>query len=256
MLSAASRVEQAGLGGASAPRYRMVGPAGKRARASAEAGAEVGAEAGAGAGVAPSARARSGFSVRAAAGLGGAAAPVGLGEPSSSSGGGGGGSWTRLSNTGTSAPRLDSGRARAAVSSESVVSAALVQETAIAKQQREQRERKQGARRDWHEMEVPEMTPELGKELRVLQLRGYMDPKRFYKSMDSKKSTKFQVGTVVDSFGAAPSSRMSKAVRRPTFVEQVLADDSIRGYARKTFGQLQRKQGSKLRFKSKKGAKR
>jgi hypothetical protein len=131
-----------------------------------------------------------------------------------------------------------------------------MQETAIAKQQREQRERKQGARRDWHEMEVPEMTPELGKELRVLQLRGYMDPKRFYKSMDSKKSAKFQVGTVVDSFGAAPSSRMPKAVRRPTFVEQVLADDSIRGYARKTFGQLQRKQGSKLRFKSNKGAKR
>jgi hypothetical protein len=235
----------------------MVSPAGKRARACAEAGAEAGA--GAGAGVAPSARARAGFSVRAAAGLGGAAAPVGQGEPSSSSSGGGGGiggSWTRLSSVGTSAPRLDSGRARAAVSSESVVSAALVQETSIAKQQREQRERKQGARRDWHEMEVPEMTPELGKELRVLQLRGYMDPKRFYKSMDSKKGTKFQVGTVVDSFGAAPSSRMPKAVRRPTFVEQVLADDSIRGYARKTFGQLQRKQGSKLRFKSKKGAKR
>ncbi len=160
-----------------------------------------------------------------------------------------------MSSVGTSAPRLDSGRPRAAVSSESVVSAALLQETAIAKQQREQRERKQGALRDWHEMVVPELTPELAKELRVLQLRGYMDPKRFYKAMDNT-STQFQVGTVVDSFGAAPSSRLSKAVRRPTFVEQVLADDSIRGYAKKTFGKLQRKQGSKLRFKSKKGAKR
>jgi hypothetical protein len=220
----------------------MVGTAGKRARAGAGAGA---AEQGEGA---AAARARSGFSVRAAAGLGEAAALAQGGSSSSSA-------WVRQSSVGTSAPRLDSGRPRAAVSSESVVSAALVQETAIAKQQREQRERKQGALRDWHEMVVPELTPELAKELRVLQLRGYMDPKRFYKAMDNT-STKFQVGTVVDSFGAAPSSRLSKAVRRPTFVEQVLADDSIRGYAKKTFGKLQRKQGSKLRFKSKKGAKR
>jgi hypothetical protein len=225
---------------------RMVGTAGKRARAAAGAGAPGGAEQGEGA---PQARARSGFSVRAAAGLGEAAALAQGGSSSSSS------SWVRMSSVGTSAPRLDSGRPRAAVSSESVVSAALLQETAIAKQQREQRERKQGALRDWHEMVVPELTPELAKELRVLQLRGYMDPKRFYKAMDNT-STQFQVGTVVDSFGAAPSSRLSKAVRRPTFVEQVLADDSIRGYAKKTFGKLQRKQGSKLRFKSKKGAKR
>ena len=45
------------------------------------------------------------------------------------------------------------------------------------------------------------MTDETKRDLKLLQLRGTFDPKRFYKSSDHKKGLPkfFQVGTVVAS---------------------------------------------------------
>ena len=43
------------------------------------------------------------------------------------------------------------------------------------------------------------MTDEVKRDLRLLKLRGVMDPKRFYKSADQTKFPKyFQFGTVVE----------------------------------------------------------
>ena len=69
-----------------------------------------------------------------------------------------------------------------------------------------------GARSDWYDLPAPQITDEVKRDLRLLRLRGVMDPKRFYKSADQTKFPKyFQFGTVVEGptefySGAAPCS--------------------------------------------------
>ena len=56
--------------------------------------------------------------------------------------------------------------------------------------------------RAWFDLPAQQITPEVKRDLRLIRLRGAMDPKRFYKSLDQTKFPKyFQLGTVVE--GAA-----------------------------------------------------
>jgi hypothetical protein len=53
--------------------------------------------------------------------------------------------------------------------------------------------------RDWFDLPAQQITDEVKRDLRLLRLRGVMDPKRFYKSFDQTKFPKyFQFGTVVE----------------------------------------------------------
>lgn len=53
--------------------------------------------------------------------------------------------------------------------------------------------------RDWFDLPAQQITDEVKRDLRLLRLRGTLDPKRFYKSFDQTKFPKyFQVGTVVE----------------------------------------------------------
>jgi len=48
----------------------------------------------------------------------------------------------------------------------------------------------------WFNMKAPELTPELRADLKVIKMRGAMDPKRFYKKSDREGLPKyFQVGS-------------------------------------------------------------
>ena len=52
---------------------------------------------------------------------------------------------------------------------------------------------------NWYNLPAPQMTDEVKRDLRLLKLRGVMDPKRFYKSADQTNFPKyFQFGTVVE----------------------------------------------------------
>lgn len=57
------------------------------------------------------------------------------------------------------------------------------------------------AGKQWFDLPAQQMTDETKRDLKLLQLRGTFDPKRFYKSSDHKKGLPkfFQVGTVVES---------------------------------------------------------
>src|SRR5690606_1559989 len=51
---------------------------------------------------------------------------------------------------------------------------------------------------NYWDMEAPEMTPEIRKEIKALQLRAYMAPDQFYKRGDLKDiGSKFQIGKVI-----------------------------------------------------------
>jgi len=94
----------------------------------------------------------------------------------------------------------------------------------------------------WFNMQPAEMTDELKTDLKVLQMRGYLDPKRFYKSADKPlhKGNKrvVQLGTVVEGMGEFNSSRLTKKQRRQNLTEEIMAETSIRAYARKASNQI------------------
>ncbi|KAG7272147.1 hypothetical protein CRUP_010216 [Coryphaenoides rupestris] len=81
----------------------------------------------------------------------------------------------------------------------------------------------------WFNMKAPELTPELKADLKLLKMRGSMDPKRFYKKNDRDGLPKyFQVGTVVDSPVDFYHSRVPKKDRKRTMVEELVADANFR----------------------------
>jgi hypothetical protein len=104
--------------------------------------------------------------------------------------------------------------------------------------QRPKKQSDQTAGDGWFNMQPFEMTDELKTDLKVVQMRGYLDPKRFYKSSDKASMLKggkrvVQVGTVVEGMGEFQSSRLAKKQRRQNLTEEIMADTAIRNYARK-----------------------
>ena len=64
----------------------------------------------------------------------------------------------------------------------------------LKKLKKAEREKTKGG--DWYNMPALELTEERRQDLELLQMRGVLDPKRFYKKNDSDKLPKyFQVGS-------------------------------------------------------------
>lgn len=92
----------------------------------------------------------------------------------------------------------------------------------------------------WFNMPATEVTPEIKKDLQLIRLRGYVDPKRFYKNNDWKAAPKyFQIGTVVEGATEFYSSRMTNKEKAPTLVDELLRDDQARTYLKHKFRDLQ-----------------
>jgi len=98
----------------------------------------------------------------------------------------------------------------------------------------------------WFGMKTAKMTPELALDLKVLSMRNYLDPKRFYKNTkpDEDEPKFFQVGTVIDSPADFYSSRIPMKMRKKTFVDELLADQSFRAYTKRKYGELQAKEAA------------
>eukprot|EP00897_Mesotaenium_endlicherianum_P001138 jgi/Mesen1/11024/ME000098S10419 len=92
----------------------------------------------------------------------------------------------------------------------------------------------------WYNLPATAVTPELKQELRLLRLRGVMDPKRHYRAPDSTKFPKhFQVGTVVEGAADFYSGRITKKDRKTSFAAELLADESLKHYRKRKYNQLQ-----------------
>ncbi|KAI9757854.1 MAG: hypothetical protein M4579_003290 [Chaenotheca gracillima] len=89
---------------------------------------------------------------------------------------------------------------------------------------------------DWFNMPRTDLTPELKRDLQLLQMRSVIDPKRHYKKSGKKfKAPEYsQVGTVVEGPTEFFSARIPNKERKQTFVDEVLsAKDSVRKYKSK-----------------------
>ncbi|KAL6635064.1 hypothetical protein ACP70R_027735 [Stipagrostis hirtigluma subsp. patula] len=85
----------------------------------------------------------------------------------------------------------------------------------------------------WFDMPAPTITPELKKDLEILQLRDVLDPKRHFKRGGKSKALPkfFQVGTVIAPASEFFSGRLTKEERKTTLVDEVLADQSLKNYS-------------------------
>lgn len=97
----------------------------------------------------------------------------------------------------------------------------------------------------WHEMPAANLTPELERDLRVIENRQHLDPKRFYKSSGTGRKkgqlpTHVQVGTVLSGSHEFFSGRLLKRERRARIIDQVLASQETMHYAKSRYQKLQR----------------
>ncbi|XP_028760042.1 rRNA-processing protein fcf2-like [Neltuma alba] len=101
---------------------------------------------------------------------------------------------------------------------------------------------KDTAGKNWFDMPAQTMTPELEKDLKLLKLRGAIDPKRHYKKGDSKSKTLpkyFQVGTVVESSEDFFSARLTKKERKATLADELLSDPAFSAYRKRKVREIE-----------------
>lgn len=111
--------------------------------------------------------------------------------------------------------------------------------------------------KDWFNIRPPELTQDVKRDLKILQMRSVLDPKRFYKHNDRQAIPKyFQVGKVMDNAADFYSSRVPKKQRRQNLAEELLRDAEFQQYQKRKYNELvvQKKiDGAKRRkFKHKK----
>ncbi|XP_054793059.1 rRNA-processing protein fcf2-like [Prosopis cineraria] len=103
---------------------------------------------------------------------------------------------------------------------------------------------KDTAGKNWFDLPAQIMTPELEKDLKLLKLRGAIDPKRHYKKGDSKSKTLpkyFQVGTVVESSEDFFSARLTKKERKATLADELLSDPAFSTYRKRKVREIEEK---------------
>ncbi|KAL4446201.1 hypothetical protein ABPG77_003008 [Micractinium sp. CCAP 211/92] len=101
-------------------------------------------------------------------------------------------------------------------------------------------ERPDTAGKGWFDLPATQVTDEVKNDLRMLRLRGAMDPKAHYKKLDTTKFPKyFQMGTVVESAADFYSARLTKKQRKRTLTEEVMADAQLTEVRKKRFTKLQ-----------------
>ena len=83
----------------------------------------------------------------------------------------------------------------------------------------------------------------LKSDLALIRNRNYLDPKKFYKSSDSFEGKTLQLGTVVEGAHEFYSSRLTRKERRSNFTEEIMADEGVRGYAKRKFGEVMAERG-------------
>jgi hypothetical protein len=114
---------------------------------------------------------------------------------------------------------------------------AKVGKRAAKKEKQKEREKSKG--KGWFDMKAPEMTEELKNDLELMQMRGALDPKRFYKKSDKRNLPKyFALGTVVDSPYDFYSDRINTKDRKRTLVDELLADAKFKKYNKRKYVEI------------------
>jgi len=95
----------------------------------------------------------------------------------------------------------------------------------------------------WYNMPEGKMTSEIKQDLKIIQMRNYLDPKKHMRTSDWKKALPkhFQIGTVCDSKTEFYSGRVHKKNRQERITDTVLDDSKAKAYMKRSFSRIQEK---------------
>lgn len=105
-----------------------------------------------------------------------------------------------------------------------------------------------GLGKGWFDLKPLEMNDNLRRDLKIIQMRNYLDPKRFYKNPDKLRGKILHTGTVIEGKGEYKSSRLTRKERRQSIVGEVLADQQIQNYTKRKYAEIQAVKSDKIRF--------
>lgn len=106
---------------------------------------------------------------------------------------------------------------------------------------------------DWHEIPEISLTPELRRDLILLENRQHLDPKRFYKSSGTGRKngqlpTRVHLGVVVEAPHEYLSARLTNKERKKSFADEILSDPHIMANARRRFQDIQSSRADRKRI--------
>ena len=90
------------------------------------------------------------------------------------------------------------------------------------------------------------MDENLKRDLKVIKMRNYLDPKRFYKKPDKMRRI-LHVGTVIEGPSEYRSGRLTKKERKSTILEEVMHDAKLKDYSKRKFMEIQAQKANKRR---------
>ena len=107
------------------------------------------------------------------------------------------------------------------------------------------------AGRDWYNLPAQEVTPEIEADVKLLNMRQSLDPKRFYKRNSGIDKLKyFNVGTIIGP-KADFYNDLSKRQKKRTFVEEFMADSEAKKWQRSKFKELIKNNPQYLKMRKK-----
>ncbi|CAD6498698.1 BgTH12-04359 [Blumeria graminis f. sp. triticale] len=112
---------------------------------------------------------------------------------------------------------------------------------------------KETAGPDWFNLPRTKLTPELKRDLQLIQMRDVLDPKRHYKKDKNRgKIPEYsQVGTVIQGPTEYLSSRLTNRERKRTLLEEILNSEKKTGRFKKKYTEIQnaKTSGKKSHYK-------
>eukprot|EP01069_Polyplicarium_translucidae_P003417 Polyplicarium_translucidae@DN2302_c0_g1_i2.p1 len=104
----------------------------------------------------------------------------------------------------------------------------------------------------WHGLRRREMTPEFEREIRGVQLRGFADPKVFYRTPDLDMPKHFTFARVVGGFGEQgvgidtrlPTNKAESKRKGKSLVRELLSDYRVEDFASRRGGAIQSEETS------------
>lgn len=99
----------------------------------------------------------------------------------------------------------------------------------------------------WFNLQPLEMDSKLQRDIKMVQMRDYMDPKRFYKNPD-KITNVLHIGTVIEGPSEYKSSRLTNRERKQTIVDEVLSSQLIRDYTKSKYLDIQQRHTNKQKM--------
>ncbi|TLD39264.1 putative rrna-processing protein fcf2 protein [Venturia nashicola] len=113
----------------------------------------------------------------------------------------------------------------------------VVDETLFKKQARQEAKETLS---DWYNIPKTDLTPELKRDLQLLNMRSVIDPHRMYKKQGKFKIPEYsQVGVIVEGPTEFYSARLQKRDRKKTFVDSALAGEAQTGRFKKKYDEVQ-----------------